>query len=133
MTVAVSVATTMQGEWDDQGTPLRLALLTGLPTTTSGVFDISAVEVTGDGYTRGTFVTATLGAVTGTSPTTRANTAEIVFAPNSGTTPWDRVGYVALLDSTETEVLTVAALTEWLTIGPGEAVAVPVGGLVVSV
>lgn len=127
--IARSVGAAMQGKWSTIVGPWQLALLTGVPPVTSGAWDITGLEPTGGGYARAAFAYADLAAATDADPTVRTNTADIVWPANTDATPWESVGWVAVLNTTGTTVVTVLAMNETVAVGPHAALAIPAGSL----
>lgn len=133
--VSKDVATDMITTWTTYGASLKLALCTGEPTLTDGVWsDIATVELTGSGYARVAVPFSGLSVASGNDPVTRTTTDPVVFAANSGGDDWDTVTCVAILDSTGTDILSVTPLADPLVVPPNEVVVIAPGNfqLVVS-
>jgi len=133
--VSKDVATDMIGTWITYGASLKLALCTGEPTLTDGVWsDVAAVELSGSGYARATVPFSGLSAPEGNDPVVRSTIDTVVFPANSGSDDWATVICVAVLDAAGTDILSVTPLADPIVVKPNETAVIAGGNfqLVVS-
>lgn len=106
-----------------------VALLTGTPSQSAGSFNIASVEQDGTGYSRQTIPSTDFTQATGNAPSSCSNTTAVRFS-NTGSTSWDPITHVALLDGST--VLAVFRLSDPHTTTAGRKARIPVGGLVLK-
>lgn len=107
-----------------------IALLTGAPSNSGGVFDISAVEHTADDYARADLAVTAFNAATGHAPATVTNSSPVLFPFNGDNTSWDPITHIAVIYASN--VLAVFRLTNPHTVSPSRRARIPVGGLVLK-
>lgn len=110
----------------------ELAFLNSAPTVTSGTIDISGAElsaITNDGYARIPLDAADLSASSGNNPVVLSNTEALVSEYNGGSSNWQAINYVAVIDAGTDDVLLVISTASPVTVAEGRRARIPVGAL----
>lgn len=115
--------------------PVRVALLNTIPSISDGTFSIGSHELddeVSEGYTRKNLdETKWSSAVFGTDVYSSYD-ANVNFPVNTGGASWEPVRAIALIDNSS-NVLSVVALSDSITIIPGKFARIPTGSLKLKV